>query len=202
MEEDILQPSEEEEKDNSRLAEVFEYVESLATMFVVMLLLFVFVARPATVFGESMLPTLHEGERLFISKLFYEPKRGDIVVLANTADQQEHKNLIKRVIAVGGETIDIDFTTGEVTIDGKVLQEPYILEPTYLAEGMKFPLTIPEGEVFAMGDNRNNSRDSRSPDVGTVLEEEIVGRCLIRFLPFNRFGKVDNYREMFEQEVG
>lgn len=171
--------------------EVFEYLESLVTMFVAMLMIFVFLCRPATVIGESMLPTLMEGERLIISKLFYEPKPGDVIVIANSADKLDHKNLIKRIVAVGGQTIDINFESGDVEVDGAILDEPYILEKTYLEEGMEFPLKVPEGRVFAMGDNRNNSRDSRSTDVGTISEEEIVGRCLFRFFPFNRFGKVD-----------
>ena len=91
----------------------------------------------------------------FISNLFYEPAPGDIVVLCGEADREEGRNLIKRIIAVGGQTIDIDFETGEVTVDGEVLDEPYILERTHLDEGTEFPLTVPEGEVFVMGDNRN-----------------------------------------------
>lgn len=180
------------EEKPSLIGEVFEYTETLVTMFAVMMLIFVFIARPATVDGHSMDPTLNDKERLIISRLFYDPAPGDIVVIANTADKLDHKNLIKRIIAVGGQTVDIDFDAGEVSVDGKVLEEPYTMEPTYLEEGTQFPLTVPEGEVFVMGDNRNDSRDSRSPDVGTVDEDELVGRCIFRFLPLNRFGKVEN----------
>lgn len=172
------------------MEEVFEYTETLALMFATMMLIFTFVARPATVDGHSMNPTLNDKERIVISRMFYEPQYGDVVVIANTADKLDHKNLIKRIIAVQGQEVDIDFAAGEVIVDGKVLDEPYTLEPTYLEEGTVFPLIVPEGEVFVMGDNRNNSRDSRSPDVGTVNEEELVGRCLFRFIPFNKIGSI------------
>ncbi len=179
-------------RDKKRVQELIEYAESLTLVFAVMLLIFTFIARPATVDGESMLPTLQNGERLVISNLFYEPKPGDIVVLCGEADREEGRNLIKRIIAVGGQTIDIDFETGDVTVDGEVLDEPYILERTHLDEGTQFPLTVPEGEIFVMGDNRNGSRDSRSVTVGTVKQEYIVGRVLFRFFPFNRFGQVSD----------
>lgn len=139
-----------------------------------------------------MLPTLENGERLIISHLFYEPSAGDIVVLCGEADHEEGKNLIKRIIATGGQTVDIDFELGQVYVDGEALSEPYTLEPTYLDEGTEFPLTVPEGEIFVMGDNRNGSRDSRSLSVGTIKEEYIVGRVLFRFFPFDRFGKVSD----------
>lgn len=188
-------PSEQQEKTEKKknsLREAVEYAESLAVVFVVMLLIFTFIARPATVDGESMIPTLQNGERLVISNLFYEPTAGDIVVLCGEADREEGKNLIKRIIATEGQTIDIDFEAGEVYVDGQKLDEPYILEPTYLDEGTEFPLTVPEGEIFVMGDNRNGSRDSRSLTVGTVKEEYIVGRVLFRFFPFDRFGKISD----------
>ena len=182
----------EENTKKKKVKEVLEYAESLTVVFAVMLLIFTFIARPATVDGESMLPTLCNCERLVISDLFYEPAPGDIVVLCGEADREEGRNLIKRIIAVGGQTIDIDFETGEVTVDGEVLDEPYILERTHLDEGTEFPLTVSEGEVFVMGDNRNASRDSRSLSVGTVKEEYIVGRVLFRFFPFDRFGTVSD----------
>ena len=188
-------PSEQQEKTEKKknsLREAVEYAESLAVVFVVMLLIFTFIARPATVDGESMIPTLQNGERLVISNLFYEPTAGDIVVLCGEADREEGKNLIKRIIATEGQTIDIDFEAGEVYVDGQKLDEPYILEPTYLDEGTEFPLTVPEGEIFVMGDNRNGSRDSRSLTVGSVKEEYIVGHVLFRFFPFDRFGKISD----------
>ena len=104
------EPVEQEDKQKKRLQNVLEYAESLALVFAVMLLIFTFIARPATVDGESMLPTLENGERLVISHLFYEPSAGDIVVLCGEADHEEGKNLIKRIIATGGQTVDIDLS--------------------------------------------------------------------------------------------
>lgn len=178
----------EENTKKKKVKEVLEYAESLTVVFAVMLLIFTFIARPATVDGESMLPTLCNGERLVISNLFYEPAPGDIVVLCGEADREEGRNLIKRIIAVGGQTIDIDFETGEVTVDGEVLDEPYILERTHLDEGTEFPLTVPEGEVFVMGDNRNASTDSRTSDIGMVDERCIMGKVYFTVFPLKNFG--------------
>lgn len=176
MEENKNLPQQQETASKKKLSNALEYAESLALVFVVMLLIFTFIARPATVDGESMLPTLQNAERLVISKFMYEPKQGDIVVLCGEADKEDGRNLIKRIIATEGQTVNIDFEEGQVYVDDKPLSEPYILEPTYLEEGTKFPLVVPEGEVFVMGDNRNNSRDSRSESVGTVKEDYIVAR--------------------------
>lgn len=178
----------EENTKKKKVKEVLEYAESLTVVFAVMLLIFTFIARPATVDGESMLPTLCNGERLVISNLFYEPAPGDIVVLCGEADREEGRNLIKRIIAVGGQTIDIDFETGEVTVDGEVLDEPYILERTHLDEGTEFPLTVPEGEVFVMGDNRNASTDSRTSDIGMVDERCVMGKVYFTVFPLKNFG--------------
>ena len=185
------EPVEQEDKQKKRLQNVLEYAESLALVFAVMLLIFTFIARPATVDGESMLPTLENGERLVISHLFYEPSAGDIVVLCGEADHEEGKNLIKRIIATGGQTVDIDFELGQVYVDGEALSEPYTLEPTYLDEGTEFPLTVPEGEIFVMGDNRNASSDSRDPELGTVDERYVLGRALFVLFPFRDFGPIE-----------
>ena len=97
---------------------------------------------------------------------------------------------IKRIIAKGGQTFDINFDTGEVTVDGVVLDEPYIKEITRLKEGGEIPSVIPEGYFFVMGDNRNHSSDSRSYKVGLVSEDQIVGKAEFILFPFNRIGKI------------
>lgn len=171
--------------------EVLEYAEMILSTVLVVALFFTFVARPAVVNGSSMVPTLRDGDRLIISKLFYEPKYGDIVVIPHPNMPAEEPALIKRVIATEGQTVDIDFDSGEVWVDGVLLDEPYINEATHDREDFEGPLTVPKGEVFVMGDNRNASTDSRSAMFGTFNKEYILGRCLWRVGPLDKMGRVD-----------
>ena len=135
-----------------------------------------------------MLPTLVDKDRLIVSYLFYTPKNGDIVIVNNDNPALE-KVIVKRVIATEGQTVDIDFDNGEVKVDGKVLQEDYINNLTLLDEGgHSYPVTVPENCVFVMGDNRQNSLDSRDSRVGFVPEDEILGKVSLRIFPFSRFG--------------
>lgn len=178
----------EEEKKVSSSENLFEWVETLVIAFFAVILFFTFVFRLAAVNGESMLPTLVDKDRLIVSYLFYTPKNGDIVIVNNDNPALE-KVIVKRVIATEGQTVDIDFDSGEVKVDGKVLQEDYINNLTLLDEGgHDYPVTVPENCVFVMGDNRMNSLDSRDSRVGFVPEEEILGKVSLRIFPFSRFG--------------
>lgn len=178
----------EEEKKISGSENLFEWVETLVIAFFAVILFFTFVFRLAAVNGESMLPTLVDKDRLIVSYLFYTPKNGDIVIVNNDNPALE-KVIVKRVIATEGQTVDIDFDSGEVKVDGKVLQEDYINNLTLLDEGgHDYPVTVPENCVFVMGDNRMNSLDSRDSRVGFVPEEEILGKVSLRIFPFSRFG--------------
>ncbi len=178
-------------KRDSWANEVLEYAEMIITTIAVVMVLFTFVIRSAEVFGSSMYPTLEEGERILISKLFYEPKQGDIVVVPHPNMPEGEPAIIKRVIALEGQTVDIDFETGEVWVDGELLDEPYINEPTYDEQDFEGPLTVPKGEVFVLGDNRNASTDSRSDIFGTFDKDYILGRCIVRIAPFDKIGSVE-----------
>lgn len=168
---------------------MFEWAESLIISIFSVVLIFIFVIRPVGVDGESMLPTLNHGDKLLISNLFFEPDYGDIVVLTKASFSEQ--SIVKRVIATEGQTVDIDFKSGEVFINGEKLHEDYINEQTYLAGDTVFPLTVPEGHVFVMGDNRNHSSDSRNTAIGLINKDLILGKVVLRFLPSNDFGKVE-----------
>ena len=139
--------------------------------------------------GPSMRPTLEDGDRLFIVRFGYKPEPGDIIVFR--PDYNKSLPYIKRVIAVGGQNVDIDFEKSEVYIDGVLLNEPYLLEPDFIQGDVSFPVTVPNGHVFVMGDNRNNSEDSRRGRVGMVRNESIMGKAVSCWWPLSRKGTVE-----------
>ncbi len=161
---------------------VYEWLDSLVFAFLTILILFTFLFRIVGVNGTSMMPTLQNGNWLAVRAINTEIQRGDIVVVTQPNDLDEP--LIKRVIGVGGDRLNINFETGEVSVNGTVLNEPYIAELTHKRFDVAFPLTVPEGCVFVMGDNRNNSLDSRSSVVGFIDCGYILGVAEFRILPF------------------
>ena len=172
--------------------EIFEWLETLGLAFAFVLVVFTFIFRIVTVDGKSMHYTLDHGDKLIISDMFYTPERGDIVVVSN---DKTGVPIIKRVIATEGQTVDINFETWEVMVDGEVLAEDYIndqeKELGYMlnhAGSMVFPFTVSENCVFVLGDNRNHSSDSRY--YGEFTRDEVMGRVLVRLLPIGDFGTI------------
>lgn len=160
------------------------YLHDLLYMLIAVIILFLLVFRVIVVSGSSMYSTLIDGDYLLlVSNLFYQdPQRGDIIVAAKKSFDNGAP-IIKRVIATAGQTVDIDFNVGIVYVDGIALEEPYTYTPTNVEEGMRFPLTVEENCVFAMGDNRNRSKDSRNPEIGQIDKREILGKALYLFMP-------------------
>lgn len=179
--------------------EIVEWLEILCGAIVVVILVFSFFFRVATIDGESMMNTLKNQDKVIITNFNYTPKRGDIVVVSRNAHNSvaeqsiSEEPIIKRVIAVGGETVDIDFESGTVYVDGVALKEDYLGSPTHRKFDVEFPLYIPEGCVFLLGDNRDDSLDSRSSRIGNggiVDSRYILGHAIYRFLPFQTAGKI------------
>lgn len=177
-----------EEQEENRGSIAFDWLQCVVAALVACVLIFVFVGRTVGVVGPSMEQTLIEGDRLIISRLFYTPKYGDIVVLRKDAFKDDP--IIKRVIATEGQTVDIDFDAGIVKVDGVALDEPYTNTLTNVREDFKEPVTVPEGCVFVMGDNRNHSTDSRTEVIGCVDTRYILGKALFRLMPLNKFGSI------------
>ena len=186
-----------EEKKNQDL---FEWVQALVCSVLAVVLVFTFGIRLIGVDGHSMLPTLQHGDRLLVlnSMWDHDYEYGDIVVLRK--DSFMNEPIVKRVIATEGQTVDIDFMNGLVYVDGEALEEDYINEPTFVDEGTVFPLTVPEGSIFVLGDNRNHSGDSRDKNLGTIDTRYVIGKAVILAFPgpdsesekreFNRIGLI------------
>lgn len=192
-----------EKKQNSILDDVLEIAEStIATVFVIVMILTYFL-HPVNVVGSSMNDTLSDNDRIFMSTVYASIDYGDIVIINNDAAYllDENNNvykkeipnsrlnecIIKRVIGEPGQTVEIRTDTNEIVVDGKVLVEPYIKEPTLNSGIYSGPFTIPDGYYFVMGDNRNASSDSRDGDVGFIKKDQIYGKALLRYSPFSEF---------------
>lgn len=195
-----------EEKESFSIArELYDIVEILVISACIVLLLYTFGARLCRVTGESMDVTLADGQMLIVSDINYTPKYGDIIVFHQTADGIGlNEPVVKRVIATGGQTIDIDFSTWKVTVTDKdgtsrvLNEEAYrYLDCGYATRysDWDYPLYVPEGYLFVMGDNRNNSTDSRSGWVGLVDERRLLGKAILRLTPLNKFGLLNTGME-------
>ena len=173
---------EKKRKPGAFAADLYGWFQALAFALAFLLIFFTFFGRIIGVDGHSMDPTLNDQDMLYLSSFRYEPQQGDIVVLQKNFEGI-NKPIVKRVIATAGQTVDIDFNLGQVYVDGELLDEDYINDYTYREEGTVFPLTVPEGEVFLMGDNRNHSNDSRDSSLGTVDTRLLIGKAVFLVFP-------------------
>ncbi len=160
------------------------YLKDIVFALVIVMGLLLLAFRLIMVDGASMENTLLNGDyMLLVSNLFYkEPAAGDVVVVSKQA-YSNGKPIVKRIIATEGQTVDIDFEEGIVYVDGVALDEPYTKTATNLKEGQVFPQTVADGCVFVMGDNRNNSKDSRSTQIGQVDKREVLGKVVYLLFP-------------------
>lgn len=160
----------------------YDIVNSVESAVIIIFLVFTFVFRAVGVVGESMLPTLRDGDWLAVTSYKTEYDRDDIVIITqpNALDEP----LVKRIIALGGDTVDIDFVTHVVYVNGQARNEPFINAPTEESGNVAFPLTVDDGCVFVMGDNRNDSLDSRFQMIGLIDERYILGEAKYRVYPF------------------
>ena len=178
------------------------YLSNIAFVFFLLIVIFTLCFRITCVDGRSMNNTLMDGDYvlLFNDFLCGDYEQGDVIV-ASKESFRNVERIIKRVIATEGQWVDINFETGTVKVDGKVLDEPYISTPTVTPEGLTFPLRVEDGCVFVLGDNRALSMDSRHPQIGQIDCREIVGKAIFIFFPgksvdsgerdFGRIGGID-----------
>lgn len=177
----VIFDDEAQEEPKGFVSALFDGVDSVRNAILAVFVIFTFVFRAVGVDGSSMVPTLHDGDWMAVRSIVTEVKRGDIVIITQPWDRDVP--IVKRVIAVSGDVVNIDFNLHEVYVNGEKLNEPYINEPTALSYDMQFPLTVEEGKVFVMGDNRNDSLDSRSSRIGLIDERYIFGKAEVRLHP-------------------
>ena len=194
----LPQNGEEEQAEPRRPgSDLYEWLQMFLGCVVAAVVLFNCVARLTRVDGESMNHTLQDGEIMLIWSLGYTPAQGDIVVLNKTPvllhGWPGPRAIVKRVIATGGQTVDVDYSTGAVYVDGQPLVEPYLPEEMYQSYAVTMQQThweVPEGSIFVMGDNRNHSTDSRDDQLGTIDTGYVLGKAVLALWPLDRFGAV------------
>ena len=174
-------------KQSSLAQEIYQYVSSMVTVLVTLILLFTFVARLSVVDGASMEPTLLHGDVVLVRTLFYTPRQGDVVVLTKQSFQPE--SIVKRVIAVGGQRVRVDYGSGIIYVDDVPMEKnlwDVVPGPYYPEELLE--VTVPEGYIYVMGDHRTVSADSRYPLIGLVDQRCVIGQGVMVLFPFSDLG--------------
>ena len=172
--------------------DLFTWLQALTFALVIIMIVFTFFARIIGVDGHSMEPTLQDRDMLLLQCAGYEPRQGDVVVL-HKSFSTTGEPIVKRVIAVGGQSVHIDYDSSTVYVDGEPVDDSYLGEPMVQPGSSTMQGTdwdIPEGSVFVMGDNRNNSSDSREESLGPVENQYVLGRALVVLFPFSHFGSI------------
>lgn len=170
---------------------LYFWLQALILALVSLILLFTFVGRAIAVDGESMLPTLKDKDMMIVRGIGYKPRQGDVVVLTKNSFRDGKSPIVKRVIATGGQTVDINYSENAVYVDGVKLDEPYLGEPMIYPDGDSAThIEVPEGSICVLGDNRNNSTDSRRAVIGTVDERCVLGQAVMVVFPVGDFGVI------------
>ena len=205
---DFQEQDKQESIKKSLVEDIFDWADIIVFALIAVVICFTCFFRIVTIHGDSMKNSFYGGEKIIITNIGYRPAYGDVIVVSRNAGNDAQNTsrfaepIIKRVIATGGEYVDIDFQTGKVYV-GKIsnraemteLNEPYASTPTNLYADVRFPVYVPEGYVFVLGDNRNDSKDSRFSEIGDnglINEKYILGRAVFRIYPFDRIEKIKN----------
>ena len=167
---------------------LYDFIESVASAVLLITVCTLFFFRVIVVDGDSMQNTINIQEKIISSNFLFNAEKGDIVV--TDSNNGYGKPLIKRVIAIGGDEIKIDYSTGEVYVNGNQLVEGYIYEKIAPIPADNIEMKVPEGYVFLMGDNRNHSFDSRAEEIGVINENNLLGKAVFRISPLSKIGKV------------
>ena len=183
-------PSRENEKKKAFLLGTFEWTQAVILAVVIVAIVLTFVFRFVDVSGDSMLDTLMTNDKVLVSTFFYKPECGDIVVISHA--QKYEKPIVKRVIATENQSVDIDFDTGKVYVDGNEIDEPYLTHNIVPGTtDISFPVTVPEGCIFVLGDNRPVSLDSRYTEIGFIKCSNVVGKVRMIVYPLDRISFVN-----------
>lgn len=192
---DAEQGEAKEDEEKGLIYDLYYWLQTLVAAVTAIVLVFTFVGRISRVVGPSMLNTLHEGDLFLVHSLGYTPKAGDIVVLNKTTPETSAylggETIVKRVIATGGQQVEIDYSTSTVYVDGVPLDEPYVREPMLRKTAPHVQqtfFTVPEGCIFVLGDNRNESTDSRDDRLGMIDERYVLGHAVFVLFPFADLG--------------